>query len=178
MKRRVFEEIIKAEFRWPTAGDQAFVIAADPLENANIADDELTRLVLMMEGYKKAADLMVRHAGAEAAERDFLVCPIIFNYRQFLELSLKYIIATYGPVVGIAPNWTSHDLETLWAAFTKLLAAYGTSDPDDADPVVAQLIAEFAKIDPGSYSHRYPVDRRGIHCRSPSPTFICRRWLT
>ena len=47
------------------------------------------------------------------------------------------------------------------AAFTEVLAAYGTSDPDDTDPVVAQLVAEFAKINPGSYSHRYPVDRTG-----------------
>lgn len=41
MKRKVFEEIITAEFRWPTAGDQAFVVAADPLDNANIADEHL-----------------------------------------------------------------------------------------------------------------------------------------
>jgi hypothetical protein len=161
MKRRVFEEIIQAEFRWPTAGDQAFVAAHNPLENANIADDEFTRLVLMMEGYRKAADLMVAQTISESADRDFLVCPIIFNYRQFIELSLKYIIATYGPVVRVAANWNTHDLETLWNAFKGVLDAYGTSDPDDADPVVAQLVAEFAKIVPGSYSHRYPVDRQG-----------------
>lgn len=161
MKRMVFADIMNAEFRWPTAGDQAFVAAADPLENANIADDGFTRLVLMMEGYKKAGDLMVDRSIDDPSDRDFLVCPIIFNYRQFIELSLKYIIATYGPTVGVAANWSTHDLETLWAAFTDVLAAYGTSDPDDADPVVARVAAEFAKIDPGSYSHRYPVDRKG-----------------
>lgn len=36
-----------------------------------------------------------------------------------------------------------------------------TPDPDDADPVVAQLVAEFAKIDSSSSSHRYPVARKG-----------------
>jgi len=142
MKRIKFEEILQTEFRWPTDGDAAFVTAEDSHQNANIAEDEFTRLVFMME-------------------RDYLVCPIIFNYRQFIELSLKYIIANYGGTVGIDPVWNSHDLPHLWLVFTKVLARYGTTDPDEADPVVAGIVAEFAKIDPGSYSHRYPVDTKG-----------------
>src|SRR3546814_10931647 len=89
MKRHKFEEILDSEFRWPTAGDAPFVVAADPHANANIADDEFTRLVLMTDGYKKAADLMVERATNEPTERDYLVCPIIFNYRQFFGLSLR-----------------------------------------------------------------------------------------
>lgn len=161
MKRRVFEEVLQSEFRWPAAGDVAFVVASDPKENAIIADDEFTRLVLMMEGYKKAADLMVAATIANPSERNFLVSPIIFNYRQFVELSLKFMLATYGPAVGVEPNWRSHDLSLLWRDFTEVLAIYGTADPDDADPIVAAVVAEFAKIDPGSYSHRYPVDTKG-----------------
>lgn len=161
MKRRVFEEVLQTEFRWPTAGDVAFVAAVDPADNANVAGDGFTRLVLMMEGYKKGGDLMVASATAEPSERDFLVSPIIFNYRQFVELSLKFMLATYGPTVGVEPNWHSHDLAVLWRDFAQLLERYGTSDPDDADPVVAAVVAEFAKIDPGSYSHRYPVDTKG-----------------
>ncbi len=42
-----------------------------------------------------------------------------------------------------------------------MLDRYDTSDPDIADPVVSETIAEFAKIDPGSYSYRYPVDTSG-----------------
>ncbi|MFB0872679.1 MULTISPECIES: hypothetical protein [unclassified Sphingobium] len=161
MKRFKFEEILESEFRWPTAGDVPFVAAADAMANANIAKDEFTRLVLMTDGYKKAADLMVEHATSNPAERDYLVCPIIFNYRQFIELSLKYVIATYGHTVGIEPIWKSHDLARLWQIFAELLQRYGTSDPDDADPIVSEVVAEFAKIDPGSYSYRYPVDTHG-----------------
>lgn len=43
----------------------------------------------------------------------------------------------------------------------KLLNCYGTSDPDVADPVVSKIVAEFGKIDPRSYSYRYPVDTNG-----------------
>jgi len=70
-------------------------------------------------------------------------------------------LATYGPPVGIGPNWETHDLDTLWSEFLAMLERYGTEDPDEADPVVGEIILEFAKIDPRSYSYRYPVDRKG-----------------
>ncbi|BAZ94055.1 polyribonucleotide nucleotidyltransferase [Thiohalobacter thiocyanaticus] len=160
-KRKSFEDILTTEFRWPTAGDKPFVVADDPFDNANIADNEFTRLVLMMTGYKEAADLMVERSANDRPARDTLVFPIIFNYRQFLELTLKYQLATYGPAVGIRANWETHDLAALWSEFLAMLERYGTEDPDEADPVVGEIILEFAKIDPRSYSYRYPVDRKG-----------------
>jgi HEPN domain-containing protein len=160
-KRHSFEELLKTEFRWPRQGDRPFVAADAPFDNANIANDGFTRLVLMMEGYKEAADLMVEAAAENRRMRDMLVFPIIFNYRQFLELSLKYQLATFGPAVGVEPNWRTHDLLELWGEFLEMLERYGTPDPDEADPIVGEIVLEFAKIDPGSYSYRYPVDRQG-----------------
>lgn len=161
MKRKSFEEIVHEEFRWPMAGDAPFVEADDIDENANIVESPRTRLVFMMEGYRRAADLMIDRANEDPVDRAYLVCPIIFNYRQFLELSLKYMLVTYGRPVGVKPNWNSHDLEILWREFALLLEGYGTPDPDQADPIVADVVAQFAKIDPASYSYRYPVDRKG-----------------
>jgi len=160
-KRKSFEGILNTEFRWPTKGDQPFVVSDEPTDNANIASDKFSRLVLMMEGYKEAADLMVVTATSDRFRRDILVFPIIFNYRQFLELSLKYQLAIFGPSVDIKPNWNTHKLEILWAKFLSMLSNYGTTDPDETDPVVGEIVLEFAKIDPGSYSYRYPVDRQG-----------------
>jgi hypothetical protein len=160
-KRKSFEEILNAEFRWPKQGDKPFVVAAEPIDNANIAGDGFTRLVLMMDGYKQAAGLMIAASADDRPMRDALVFPIIFNYRQFLELALKYQIATYGPAVGIEPVWNTHFLDRLWGRFLEMLERYGTEDPDEADPAVGEIVLEFAKIDPDSYSYRYPVDRRG-----------------
>ena len=160
-KRRSFEEILKTEFRWPRRGDKAFVTSANPSENANIDESGHSRLVLMTDGYKTAGDLMVEAAGDNDLARDTLVFPIIFNYRHFLEISLKYLLVTYGPTVGIEPNWRSHDLATLWGSVLQMLDRYGTTDPDEADPIVGAIILEFAKIDPASYAYRYPVDRNG-----------------
>ena len=160
-KRRSFEDVLNTEFRWPRQGDTPFVAADDPSDNAEIEDNGFSRLALMTEGYKKAADLMIEVSTADADTRDTLVFPIVFSYRQFLELSIKYHLATYGRRVGIEPNWHSHDLAQLWAEFLAMLDAYGTVDPDEADPLVGETVLEFAKIDPGSYAYRYPVDRQG-----------------
>lgn len=156
-----FEGLLNSDFRWPRKGDKPFVSSEDGFKNACVASDKLTRFVLMMEGYKKAADLMVIQATKNSSDRDFLVFPIIFNYRQFLELSLKYLLDSYGHYEGIKANWKSHDLAFLWSEFGAMLQAFNVSDPDNTDPVVKKIIAEFSKIDPDSYSYRYPVDTKG-----------------
>jgi hypothetical protein len=160
-KKNAFEDLLNAEFRWPRNGDRPFVVAPDGLDNAVVTVESQQRLVLMMEGYREAGDIMVRASERDRHLRDMLVFPIIFNYRQFLELSLKYQLSTHGHSVGTQPNWQTHDLDTLWISFVDMLGKYGTSDPDEADPILGEIVAEFAKIDPQSYSYRYPVDKRG-----------------
>jgi hypothetical protein len=44
---------------------------------------------------------MIDRALAEPLDRDYLVSPVIFDDRQFIELSLKYKLAIYGPTVGV-----------------------------------------------------------------------------
>lgn len=68
-----FEQALKTEFRWPKKGDNPFAEAPEPLNNALIAEDEHTRLVLMTDGYKRAADSLVRHTIDEPSSRDFFV---------------------------------------------------------------------------------------------------------
>lgn len=160
-KKKAFEETLSMDFRWPQKGEQPFRPSENASNNAFLAPDVHSRLSLMTDGYLKAANLAVDSALSEGHSRDFLVFPIIFNYRQFLELSLKSMLFIYGSQVGIEPNWKTHDLIVLWSDFSLLLKRYGTPDPDEADPVVAQIIAEFSKIDPLSFSYRYPVDTKG-----------------
>ena len=127
-KRKTFEELLSTEFRWPRKGDTLFTKSIDLQKNASLASDPRTRLILMTEGYKKAADLMVKHAASELSDRDFLAFPIIFNYRQFLELSLKYLLSTYGDHVGVNENWRSHNLVFLWSEVEKILDEFGTDN--------------------------------------------------
>ena len=159
-KRRSFEEILDSELRCPTQGDKAFVASANSSENANIDESGHSRLVPITDGDKKAGDLMVEAADRDRLARDTLAFPIIVESRHFLEISLKYLPAAYGPAADIAPNWRSHDLATLWGSVLDMLDRYGTAEPYEADPVVGATILEFAKIDPNSCSDRYPVDRQ------------------
>lgn len=161
MSSDTFESILNREFRWPRKGDQPFTQSAHWQDNAHINQDGYSRLVMMMAGYKKAADLMVERATQARGDRDALVFPIIFNYRQFIELSLKYLIAIYGHTVGVPANWKSHDLSALWKTFMEVLDGYGHAPSDQTNSVVAETVAEFAKVDPSSFSYRYPVDTKG-----------------
>jgi hypothetical protein len=160
-KRSTFEDLLNTEFRWPRTGDHPFKVSDDSSMNAYVEESVGTRLVLMTSGYKMGADLMVEQAGNSNSGRAQLVYPIIFNYRHFLELSLKSLLVAFGPSVGVSPNWKSHDLATLWGLFKEMLLGYGDEDPDATNPIVERIIAEFAKIDPNSYAYRYPVDTKG-----------------
>lgn len=156
-----FEQMLVQDFRWPRQDDQLFTESQDWQRNASIARHGHERLVQMMSGYKAAADLLVAHAARSGYDRDTLVFPIVFNYRHFIELSLKYLIAAYGRTVNIEPNWQSHDLAKLWLTFKSLLREYGDDDPERTNEAVERLIADFAKVDPKSFTYRYPVDQAG-----------------
>jgi hypothetical protein len=115
----------------------------------------------MTDGYRQAANLLVERAAEERGARDFLLYPIIFSYRHFLELSLKSMLLLYGRQVDIFPVWDDHDLGRLWRLFEAMIGRYETDHDNDAFEAVKTCVAEFAHIDPNSFAFRYPVDRKG-----------------
>jgi hypothetical protein len=56
-------------------GDIPFTEAEDPENNAYIEEDDFTRLILMTEGYKRAADIAITHSEANREDRHYLVYP-------------------------------------------------------------------------------------------------------
>ncbi len=42
-----------------------------------------------------------------------------------------------------------------------MLSAFGVADPESADASVMSIILEFSKIDPESFSYRYPLQKDG-----------------
>lgn len=160
-KAPTFTSLLEQDFRWPTTGDQLFAPSSEFMGDAIVVDDTTTRLVLMASGYKEAADLLVERATHDRASRDFLVYPIIFCYRHFLELILKQTLALHGASVGIPANWSSHDILELWESVFEMYRRFGAEDSSKADPVVMACITEFSKIDPVSFSFRYPTNKKG-----------------
>lgn len=156
-----FTEILNRPFRWPKTGDKLFTASSRWDGNAHLESHGHGRLVMMMNGYKRGADLMVQQATTNRFDQDALVYPIIFNYRQYIELSLKYLIASYGGSAGVEANWKTHSLTALWGWFAEVLSHYGDQDDDGGTAAVRAIVAEFAKVDPGSFSYRYPVGING-----------------
>ena len=153
-------------FPWPTLGQHPFRQGSHWLQNAKVADDVDERIYRMPDGYKRAADLLVERAISNRAHRDFLVYPIIFCYRHYLEIQLKCQLHDYGGLVGIEADWEHHAFEKLWPSYQEMLRRFGPGD-DQAIQMVADCVAAFAEIDPSSFSFRYPTGKRGLRLDTP-----------
>ncbi len=160
-QEKKWESILFSEIHWPQIGDKPFTQSAKLRQNAEINQFGHFRLEYMIDGYKKGADLMVERALKERTERDILIFPIVFCYRHFIELSFKYLINTYGNVVGIESKWNTHNLSELWKTVKNVLKKYMAPDVDGVESIVDKIIAEFEKIDQRSFSFRYPVNTGG-----------------
>ncbi len=156
---------------WPKTGDRLFV--QSPWEiDAEIATFRGERLYRMKNAFKTAADLLVSQTEENAHERRNLVWPIVFCYRQYIELALKDMIAGYGSRVApeIRPDWESHCLQGLWQSYKTLIdATLFTINANDIPGLVAveTCIEEFDRVDAGSYTFRYPTDKNGKQTEIP-----------
>ena len=70
----------------------------------------------LLQGYKRAGDILIQRALADPYDRDNLVFPAIFNYRHYIELALKAIIEEHGPFAGVSLGPKNHKLIELWLA--------------------------------------------------------------
>ncbi len=160
-REKCFDSILFSGFRFPQVGDKPFDQSDIYLQSANINRFGHFRLEFMIEGYKQGADLMVERALEDRVALDVLIFPIIFCYRHYIELSLKHLIANYGPIVGVSSSWKTHDLSTLWNTVKIVAKNYGVEDEDNPESIVTHIITEFEKLDRGSFSFRYPFDKEG-----------------
>lgn len=158
---------------WPQIGDRLFVQNAWAIDAA-ITTSRGERLYRLKIASQNAADLLVNHTTTRPHERANLVWPIVFCYRQYIELALKDVIDSYGLQVmtdpEIKPNWNSHKLEDLWNSYKRIIGSTlvaSTADDIQGLPAVEACINEFVGIDPGSYTFRYPVGRDGRKTEIP-----------
>lgn len=116
-------------------------------------------------GYKDTADHLVEHA--TRIGQDFVVYPIMFLYRHYIELSLKNIFYISQQLQDLpVKEYREHNILILWE---KVMIALKNVPGDyfgEFIPVVLDNIKdrleEFNKLDPGSFSFRYPTDSDNI----------------
>ena len=105
----------------PTSRDGLFKLGSETSLNACV-NWRSPRWKLYATGYKTAADMLATNVVEHRSRQDTLVYPILFLYRQYVELALKEIIRSalvYLERDRAAPK--HHDLGQLWAQVEKLL---------------------------------------------------------
>jgi hypothetical protein len=149
---------------FPGAADKMFEFVA----NAQVPPSLFSKgqdWYFYINGYKDAADLLVSHA-AEGDPRKLLY-PILFLYRQHLELAFKDFIRDCRRSLGWQEAFPkTHRIDELWRLCVGLLheLSPGTTDNDEVKHTT-RLIAEFCTVDPTSEAFRYPEGKDG----SPAP---------
>lgn len=126
-------------------------------------------------GYKDAADRVVLSIERGEGLIDFMVYPILFLYRHFLEISIKTSIRDAQDLLHIVPRQKpkkndkrqmaeavqGHDLESLWGYLIELmLQIYPGLEISEFDETSA-VIRAFHHHDLDGDAARYPTSLRG-----------------
>ena len=160
--------------RWPSAKGRLF--AKKARNKAAKGDDPID---FLMAGLKPKLDYYYREGYYEAAcilgdymtqdGFDTLLYPMLFNLRQYLELSLKCLIETYAhccKLDGIelqVADFQHHNLMKLWREATRVMRLASKQDEAEEETLknVERNINEFNQMDKTSQLFRYPVDAKG-----------------
>lgn len=139
-------------------------VANGPVDDvANIRSVTWTHYVI---GYKEAADLVFENLHKKGHWQDFLCYPIVFLYRQYVELELKRLtaMANYLNSKSAAHGREHHRLNDLWNDFEVAVKDLTPAQGEEVNQrrEVHRLIKEFNSIDPSSQLFRYPVDTKGM----------------
>ena len=134
-------------------------------------------LILYIEGYKKAADKLIQEVKKESIYLDILVYPILFLYRQYIELQLKHLIQESKTLLEKKKgnsSLTHHNLLDLWNSVNShmrdIIEEYNYNEikeyiTKEDIKKINEIIREFDKIDPNSFSFRYPKGLFIISCQ-------------
>lgn len=161
--------IDRAELKWPSKGEKLFDTESNSYYSFSHVGwgDVDTQFFGYIKGYKESADHLVDVALASKsiAILDTYVYPIIFLYRQFVELSIKSIYLLYSEDdIGTkiqSIDKVSHDLKESWKKMLPILSnACSTDEEKDMIQVVGDYILQFHAFDQSSFTFRYPIDKK------------------
>lgn len=117
---------------------------------------------LYATGYKEAADALVNALTARQASLDSVVYPLVFLYRQGLELQLKLMLQQARRLAKQpAASDTDHKLMPLWKELRQLVEQVDPRPGDKELPAIEDFIRQLDVVDPLSFAFRYPTNKRG-----------------
>lgn len=163
-------EPFETDFPRPTPGaaTRLFASASDWSNNACITRGDWG---FMAEGFRRAARHLAETVIDTGCHQDTWVFPIVFNYRQFVELKLKEMVLLGAELVGSDDSYRNkHGLLLHWRIARPVLEEVELTGDRGILDAVEQVITQFDQVDGGSFAFRYPVDRGGAP--------VLPEWLT
>lgn len=173
-KKSIFDDIDSLpDTPWPNSADR--LVVHDERDWHNEADLSLRNWgdpwSLYGMAYREAADILVAQINDGSRSQDLLVYPIMFLYRQYLELTIKSLIKSAWRLLDKPEDnkLDSHDLIRYWSKCNALLEEVSPGASTKEKAYIHKLLKEFCKHDPMSYAFRYPesnLDKQGA--RTPT----------
>jgi hypothetical protein len=143
------------------AEDELFSAEADWWHNACL-DPFYADWYAYTDGYRRAAGIIVNHAKLHRGDLDALIYPIIYLYRQYIELRLKNIILNGSQLIDEPCDFPKHHiLIELWIQARKILEKVYRGDPKEDLNEAEKFIKQFSERDYKGDASRYPVDKQG-----------------
>lgn len=149
------------DFTWPSLDDDLLEIGDNWSTVASI-NKGWNPSYALVEGYKQAADTLVKEAVKDSVKLSFLVYPIVYNYRHHIELMLKKVIKDGCKLLDWElPNIQNHWVDNLWGHAKKVIEEVWPEGPKDDLIAVENTIEQLKSIDPDSFHFRYLESTKG-----------------
>lgn len=155
---------------YPFVGGNVFVPAVDNRNEATISSDFFASKYFEYEiAYKQAADMLVNKVIDETSLfKSVSVYPIMFLYRQFIELYIKDMLFRFDVEFnGKKKPYDGHDAYKLWKKLLRIVEdklecfpqKIGDANFIDILSATDSYIEEIANMDNNSMAFRYPDDK-------------------
>jgi len=144
---------------WPSRTDSFFAPEQEWWHNACLGWSH-DQWATYSDGYLRASLVLLDHALSEGHDLDILIYPIVFNFRHYVELKLKYLIVAASDLLDMRQAFPhTHDLTNLWGTTKPLLAQVFAGQDHGELLSVSRVMRELAGADPSSEVFRYPADK-------------------
>ena len=164
-------KILPDDPRPPKKGDKLFAVGSPGYHNASL-DIGAGDWDAYAMAYRLAAGLLAGHVADNIVYSNLLGFPVLFLYRQYLELRIKDLGVAAAQLLGqeyAVP--IEHKLLRLWQGVRPMLEEVFPGSTQEFNPV-EEKIREFCAVDPGSCTFRYPVDTTGKPTLPTAPKYV------
>ncbi|MEI2722733.1 MAG: hypothetical protein V9H26_04070 [Verrucomicrobiota bacterium] len=146
---------------WPQKGDALVTSDGDNffLVRTRAGEDWETYVA----AYRMAAEKLVEQTSDGTLAINWLVFPIWYLYRHYLELRLKSLIWDGNALEGVSPKVLdkTHNVLDLWRECRASIERWQSDCPKADLDAVEETLGQFEEIDPKSQAARYTKDKLG-----------------